>query len=144
MGKLTEFADKLEQLDFNEEFDNVIESLESVITQLNKDQLEIGTDANNQQLMAYESPEYAVWKVNFGGSIAPLGIPNLKLSGDFYNDFAIGITPESILISSRDWKTPLLKKKYGSDIFGLQQKKLSILANRYVKPQLSKKIKNKI
>jgi hypothetical protein len=140
MGKIRNIAAKLNAFDFNRALDLILMDLKPVITGMNKEQLSIGQDADGGTLEAYASPEYAVLKVEHFDSQAPLGIPNLKLSGDFYDGFTIILDSTKITITSTDIKALTLEGKYG-DIFGLQQNKLEELALRYVLPRLATVIK---
>ena len=143
MGKIRDIAYKFKTLDIMREFDAILLELNGTITGMNKEQLSLGFDSQGQQLMPYASPEYAVLKKNHFGSEAPMGIPNLKLSGDFYKGFFIIIDSTKITISSKDIKTLELEGKYG-DIFGLEPEKLGELAHSYILPRLAAAIKNKL
>jgi len=140
MGKIRNITAKLNAFNFDAVFLSIMKDLSPVISGMNKEQLSIGQDADGGTLEAYASPEYAVMKVEHFDSQAPLGIPNLKLSGDFYDGFTVIVGSEKITITSTDIKTLALEGKYG-DIFGLQPEKLSELAARYVLPQLTQKIR---
>lgn len=126
-----------------DELDTILLDLSDVITGMNKEQLSIGRDANNEQLEDYAEQSYAGFKVDIVGSDAPLGTPDLKLSGDFYNGFKIILNSTTITITSDDIKTLKLEGKYG-DIFGLQPDKLTELAVVYVLPRLQERIKQLI
>ncbi len=140
MGKVRDMRNKLKQLNVMAELDLILLELQQVIVGMNKEQLSLGYDANKEQLQDYASESYAGFKVDTVGSRAPLGTPDLKLSGDFYNGFKIILSETAITITSDDIKTLALEGKYG-DIFGLDADFLSQLSNEYIFPKLVQRIK---
>ncbi len=142
MGKVRNLANKLEKYDIMKELDIILYDLSNVITGMNKEQLSIGQDVDGNLLSPLADPYYALNKKDNGG-LAPLGIPDLKVTGDFYNGFVIIISGNIITITSRDIKTLQLEGKYG-DIFGLQDNNLSELAFNYILPRLVKSFKTKV
>lgn len=103
-------------------FDN-----ETEIINLNTAQLSRGIDSLGKFLEEYASEEYAKFKKSIG-SEAPLGTPNLKLDGNFYEGFRLFKDDDNYIIFSDDEKTNSLVFKYGSDIFGLTEE--SIIINK--------------
>lgn len=139
MGKVRDIARRLNNLNIMHELDIILLELTDVITGMNKEQLAIGRDANNEQLQDYASESYAGFKVDVLGSEAPLGTPDLKYTGSFYDGFKIILDDYTITITSDDLKTLDLEGKYG-DIFGLQPTKLYKLSFIYVLPRLTQRI----
>ena len=139
MGKVRDIARRLNNLNIMHELDIILLELTDVITGMNKEQLAIGRDANNEQLQDYASESYAGFKVDVLGSEAPLGTPDLKYTGSFYDGFKIILDDYTITITSDDLKTLDLEGKYG-DIFGLQPTKLYELSFIYVLPRLTQRI----
>lgn len=107
----------------------VLENQEEILD-ANTSQLEMGKDSLGNFLYDYASDAYAQFKIAYG-SKAPLGTPDLKLEGNFYDGFVLKYEGKGIVITSTDEKTDKLIKKYGGDIFGLADEQLDIL-----KPQL--------
>lgn len=107
----------------------VLENQEEILD-ANTSQLEMGKDSLGNFLYDYASDAYAQFKIAHG-SKAPLGTPDLKLEGNFYDGFVLKYEGKGIVITSTDEKTDKLIKKYGGDIFGLADEQLDIL-----KPQL--------
>jgi len=140
MTKLRQIAANLNSFDIMRELDIILNNLNKTIIGLNQQQLEIGKDANNSTLAAYAEPYYALFKKNEMGSKAPLGIPNLKLTGAFFDGFTIITDSKKIVITSKDLKTLQLEGQYG-DIFGLTPEHLDELAIRYILPGLQKSLK---
>jgi hypothetical protein len=104
-------------------FAEVIEENKEYIADLNTSQLEKGKDSNDENISPdYLYPEYAKLKMSMG-SQAPLGVPNLKLTGEFHEGFFAEPGKDGgIFISSKDSKTGKLTKKYSTNIFGLMDK----------------------
>ncbi len=96
---------------------------EAEILDLNTAQLERGEDSFGNLLDEYASDTYAQFKQALG-SKAPLGIPDLKLEGDFYSGFVLKYDGAAFFITSTDEKKDRLKDKYGEDVFGLQEKSI--------------------
>lgn len=89
------------------------------IIDLNTSQLEKGKLSTGENISPdYKLSEYARFKKS-RGSIAPLGVPDLKLEGDFYEGFNIDKVSGGILIDSDDSKASKLEDKYSSNIYGL-------------------------
>ena len=107
---------------FDKIVDTVIHEYEAELIDLNTGQLEKGIAPDGIEIEPpYAFDEYARFKKSIG-SKAPLGIPDLKLTGDFYSRFETKITPNYIEISSGDSKAPELENKYGEDqIYGLTE-----------------------
>lgn len=138
-----EMARRLNSLDIMKELDIILLDLSEVITGMNKEQLSIGLDSQGNQLQDYVQESYAGFKVDVVGSEAPLGTPDLKLTGNFYDGFKIILSNTTITITSDDIKTLDLEGKYG-DIFGLQNDKLTELVAVYIRPRLGKRVRQLI
>lgn len=143
MGKVRDIASNLKRYDLQQELDIIVENLAATITGFNKAQLEIGQDVEGSELQPYSDPFYAIFKKDQMGSKAPLGIPNLKLTGDFYEGFTLIINDKGYTITSTDVKVLALEGKYG-DIFGLQDDNLAQLCFAYILPELVKRFKEQI
>jgi len=103
----------------------VIEHQEKILD-LNTAQLEIGKDSLGELLFSYASDSYAEFKKALG-SKSPLGIPDLKLEGDFYSGFVLKFDGSEFFITSTDEKKDHLRDKYGEDIFGLGEDSLDFI-----------------
>ena len=99
-------------------FNRAIEANETEVLDANIAQLEKGQDALGNLLDQYASDEYAKFKKAMG-SQSPLGIPDLKLEGDFHSGFVLKKDGKKFIITSTDEKKDRLKAKYGEDIFGV-------------------------
>jgi hypothetical protein len=138
-----DMARRLKSLNIMNELDTILLELSEVITGLNKEQLSIGLDSNGSKLQDYAQESYAGFKVDVVGSEAPLGTPDLKLTGSFYDGFKIIISGDTVSITSDDIKTLDLEGKYG-DTFGLQTDKLTELVAVYILPKLNQRVRQLI
>ncbi len=90
-----------------------------LIAELNRQQLTVGENSKGQDVGKYVSPRYAQFKKRIG-SQAPSGIVDLKLSGNLYEKIKVGILPTQILINSLVDYSKYQVKRYGKEIFNLQ------------------------
>jgi hypothetical protein len=116
---------------------------ESIIVDLNTKNLSEGKDVNGNPIQpSYASPKYAQYKQSLG-SLAPMGTPDLKLTGDYYSGKYLQKMNEGWLeMHSTDWKEKQLNAKYG-EIEGLPKDSIKE-ANEYILPDLIKNIKNEL
>jgi len=107
----------------------IVENQEEILD-LNIAQLESGKDSNDAYLDEYEYDSYAKMKKGPPyNSKAPLGIPNLRLEGDFHEGFIMEPDGDDFNITSTDSKTDRLRDKYGDDIFGLNKRNIGEAAS---------------
>jgi len=114
---------------------------ESLIIDLNHEQLRHGKDANNEDMPEY-SPRTLVKKKQ-EGSISN-GKYDLYDTGDFYEGFFTEKKTDYLKVSSKDSKlSKILKITSGYKIFGLIKENMSELL-REVKPELIKRLNEKL
>jgi hypothetical protein len=65
----------------------------------------------------------------------------LRDEGDFHHGFFVTFTDEGFEISSHDYKTEWLVKKYGRQIFGLTDENAKELTEGYIVPELLDKMR---
>lgn len=97
-----------------------IKNTEKQLIELQQDQMAVGENAEGNEIGTLRNLEYAKRKKQKGG-IAKFGQVDLKNTGDFYDAIYLKISKKYIEISSSDWKTDSLEKKYGEIIFGLNE-----------------------
>lgn len=88
------------------------------LEEIQKDQMQVGENADGKIIGKLRSTSYARKKKQKGG-IARFGLVDLKDTGDFYDAIYTKIEQKFIEISSNDDKTDELEAKYGKIIFGL-------------------------
>lgn len=99
---------------------------------LNQSQIYGGFDAEGDEI----NPGYALFTyalTKFTNNALPqftkaeFGVPDLYLTGAFYGAFTAKEDPPGfLLLDSLDAKSPELKRKYGSAIFGLNEKNATL------------------
>jgi hypothetical protein len=83
-----------------------------------RDQMQVGENSQGNIIGKLRDADYAKRKKAKGG-IAKLGVVDLKNTGDFYDAIFAKVESKFIEISSSDFKTNFLEKRYGEIIFGL-------------------------
>lgn len=97
--------------------------------------------SSEDYLPVYSSDAYAK-KKKVMGSIAPYGITDLKLTGNFVNKFYLRLLKNSVIIRSRDKKNSKILKKYGPEIFALSDDNLTVYIDTILRPLMIKKLKD--
>lgn len=120
-SKIREIAEKIKaetQVVVATKVLQMVEADKSLLLQLNKQQLFESTDAKGKALGFYTSVPYAHRKGR--------ATVDLNLTGEFYAGFFIETKEFPIIFGSHDDKSGWLTKRYGKDIFGLDQKSLNV------------------
>ena len=104
----------------------IIENREEILD-LNVAQLEIGENALGNLLDTYTTREYSEFKQALG-SKAPFGVADLILEGGFTEGFTLIQEGNEFRFTSTDFKTDMLVRDWGEDIFGLQEKSITIIS----------------
>jgi len=98
----------------------ILEETKSEIEDYQIDQLRFGFDGTGKLISPeYSSDDYARLKKELLRSEAPKYTPDLKLEGDFYRGIMAKVTRQFLEITSTDFKTPFLEKRYGDEILQL-------------------------
>lgn len=95
-----------------------VQANEKPLVQINRDQMQIGKNAEGQTIGAYSSTWYAKFKKEMG-SKAPYRVPDLLLTGAFQGEMILETEDTSFEIFSTDEKTEKLIGYYGKVIFGI-------------------------
>lgn len=110
--------------------------------QAKKDELKGGKKPNNEIIGKYQSLDYAIFK-NAMNPAAGLGNVDLIFTGDFSNRlFPIRVSESKYTFQGADPKTPMLVRKYGDDILGLNQNTFDKLQKEIYADRLIRKIKS--
>lgn len=141
--QLTERVKKVrDNLEGNTYLVAILKDNDAYIADMNaQDQLfEQGINANGVSISDYApySPLTIEYKMAMG---QPYGRVTLRDTGDFHAGFTLQYSPKAFTITSTDWKTQMLMKKYGRDIFGLTASNKDELRWEYIYPDLLNKIK---
>jgi len=99
----------------------VIEQNKKDIEFWQKEQMAYGENSQGSDIGYLKRVDYALRKISNGGR-ATFGIVDLKNKGDFYDSIYAKVESTFIEIDAKDGRKPyFLVKKYGQDIFGLNQ-----------------------
>jgi hypothetical protein len=136
MKKLQALANRIKavsKFEVEKEILRIIKENEQAIIELNQNQLLLdGKDSKGKKLPEYQSKRYKEQK----RLINPAGVTDLRLTGQFYDAFFIDTSKLPIVIDSSDSKRNDLVKKYGKDIFGLDEESKRILYDHYLKENI--------
>lgn len=103
-----------EAIDFNEVIETSVDQTAKEFIETQQDQMFHGINAKGDSIGKYRSKAYANRKL----ALNPLGVVDLKLTGEFYKGMFIDPRTNSVVIDSADPKSDGLQKKY-KEVFGL-------------------------
>lgn len=115
---ITSLYQKVQSLDTNQIITNSLEQTKEAIANLNVEQMHKGLNANGEPIGAYRNEVYAEIKHRLN-PLPGFGVPDLKLTGAFYQATSASISGDRIITDSGDSKSAKLQAKYGKQIFGL-------------------------
>ena len=98
---------------------------EREVLEANRDNLYAGRDANNVTISPPYKPSTVRWKKS---KRQPYDRVTLLDTGEFYDRFMMLYGDDEFEITSDDWKTGDLTRKYGLDIFGLNEQRIHELS----------------
>jgi len=111
---------------------NAINENLSVMADMNREQLELGINAEDGDVGFYRSLSYARLKKSIG-SRSPFGIADLKLTGDFHSGIFARRRGDDLIFGSTDGKTADLVSRYGP-ILGLTKESQTDVTDNYIFP----------
>lgn len=121
-----------------------LKGFDADLIDINREQMMEGEDADGKEIGKLQSPEYIQLKKAMGSRAAFAGLADLKFTGAFQDAMYVEHRGDNISIDSRDSKKNKLTKKYGYQIFGVQQQRLDELIKDQIEPEfidlLSKKM----
>lgn len=117
MNAVTELINNLLAVDFDGIDAEVIRDHADLLTQLNRDQLDKGLDADGKSLGQYASIKYK-------GRLRPV---DLLQSGAFRGGFGYDTETGAFIATSSDPKTGFLQANYSDNIVGLPEDKYEVL-----------------
>ena len=115
---LSQFYTKVKQLDSDKIVTDTMEEAAPLITDMQKEQMLSGKNREGKKSGRYRNPSYARMK-NAMNPIPGLGVPDLRLTGEFYLGVYTEIRGDKVILDSTDEKTPALALRFGESIFGL-------------------------
>lgn len=118
-----------------------IDNTKEVLKTKQRDQLFHGLDSTGKPInKKYQNNKYARVK-NEMNPLPGLGVPDLKLTGSFYNEMFVDVRSSSFVLDSADQKSGNLQVKYGTNIFGLGPNAKKEYIKESLRPEFRKKIK---
>ena len=117
---LRELAKKAKQINVKELALQVAQANAGLISERVREQLLVGENSEGQNVGKYTTKRYSSFKKRIG-SIAPFGVPDLKLSGKLHKGLKAEIKPASFTVDSSVEYSKYQIKRYGKKIYGLQK-----------------------
>ncbi len=145
MTRIIDALNNFESIHLKDAVPRIIRSLSAELIDYNLDQLAHGITSENVIIQPrYRSRDYAGYK-NTLNPKAGFGVPDLKLTGDFYAGFYVQLSGMVFEFGSRDSKSALLEGKYskGGGIYGLTKINKSNFAANEVKSEIVSHLQNK-
>lgn len=123
MATVIDLLNSLKQFDLKSAITQSIEETEDAYIELNtQKQLFKGEDSTGSQIQPlYRSSSYAKMK-NQMNSAPGYGVPDLKLTGSFYQNMKVRVESDTLILDSDVEYAQNLEKKYDADkIYGLTE-----------------------
>lgn len=132
---LTKYRDNI-----NNYMEDITRSIEDEIKELNvHQQYDLGQDRNGDAI----TPEYAESTIRYKRRKGqPTDRVTLQDTGQYHDTFKIRYEAEGFELYANDWKAGFLDKKYGKEIYGLQDEAARELADQIYQPRMIQKLKN--
>lgn len=137
MSTIDEMIRAFEQLDYEALGAQVIQDNAAQIEEVNRKQMLRGEDSLGQKITPYyKVRQYADYK--FSKNSKPgYAVPDLKNKGEFHRRIDLNVFGKNkVDIFSKDEKAESLVKKYGEEIFGIQDTELPRLQSEVLNPDL--------
>lgn len=136
MSTIFGMLEKLQRVNLETEIPVIIQRTSYEMLTLNKTQLyNFGVNADTIKLKKYVSDSYATEK-SFDNPRPGFGIPDLFVTGNFYNGFYVDVTPTKLIFDSRDVKANRLEELFGNKIYGLTKSNKEIYLSDTVMPEI--------
>ena len=132
---LTKYRDNI-----NNYMEDITRSIEDEIKELNvHQQYDLGQDRYGNAI----TPEYAESTIRYKRRKGqPTDRVTLQDTGQYHDTFKIRYEAEGFELYANDWKAGFLDRKYGKEIYGLQDEAARELADQVYQPRLIQKLKN--
>lgn len=124
----------------NEYMEDITRSIEDEIKEINiHQQYDLGQYRNGDAI----TPEYAESTIRYKRRKGqPTDRVTLQDTGQYHDTFKIRYEDEGFELYANDWKAGFLDKKYGKEIYGLQDEAARELADQVYQPRMIQKLKN--
>lgn len=121
MQNVYDFLETFKKIDLKDEVQFALLDTRDTYSELQREQIVSGKRSDGENIFNLEtgsdeySPQYAKRK----GFKKPI---NLRDTGDFTDSIFMDVRDEELIIDSADEKSGMLQKRYGDQIFGLDDK----------------------
>lgn len=135
INRLTDYRDNI-----NNYMEDITRSIEDEIKKLNvHQQYDLGQDRYGAEIR----PEYAESTIRYKRRKGqPTDRVTLQDTGQYHDTFKIRYEAEGFELYANDWKAGFLDRKYGKEIYGLQDEAARELADQVYQPRMIQKLKN--
>ena len=141
MEAITNLIDNLKKYkdSINEYMEDITRSIEDEIKEINvHQQYDLGQDRNGDSI----TPEYAESTIRYKRKKGQqTDRVTLQDTGQYHDTFKIRYEDEGFELYANDWKAGFLDKKYGKEIYGLQDEAAQELADQVYQPRMIQKLK---
>lgn len=134
INRLTDYRDNI-----NNYMEDITRSIEDEIKELNvHQQYDLGQDRYGNEIR----PEYAESTIRYKRRKGqPTDRVTLQDTGQYHDTFKIRYEAEGFELYANDWKAGFLDRKYGKEIYGLQDEAAKELADQVYQPRMIQKLK---
>lgn len=134
INRLTDYRDNI-----NNYMEDITRSIEDEIKELNvHQQYDLGQDRYGNEIR----PEYAESTIRYKRRKGqPTDRVTLQDTGQYHDTFKIRYEAEGFELYANDWKAGFLDRKYGKEIYGLQDDAARELADQVYQPRMIQKLK---
>jgi hypothetical protein len=143
MTTILSMIKRVQSFDVTKAAAEAMEEAAPLLTDRQKDQLLEGKNAKGQKIGRYRNPAYARMKAAMN-PVPGLGVPDLKLTGDFWKGIYVDIRGDRVIIDSVDEKTQDLVDKYSEAIFGLNKNTKAEFVREDLRPVFIKTVREKL
>jgi hypothetical protein len=127
MQTVIDMLEAVQKIDFDKVVNSALIDSSETYTLLQRDQMLSGLREDGKRIFNIKtgSDEYSPRYAKFKGKKKPI---DLHKTGDFSNALFMEVNDKTLLIDSKDEKSKKLQKRYGKEIFGLEDKRGSTFA----------------
>lgn len=131
---------KISKVNTDQVVEDSMGEVSPLIADRQKDQMREGKNSKGAKIGRYRSPGYARMK-NRMNPIPGFGVPDLLLTGAFYNEIFAEPRGNKLVISSTNEKIAKLEDRFGPEIFGLNRNTKAELIREDLRPVFMKNIR---
>lgn len=143
MATIKQFKKRVQNLDVPAVVEQAVIETSNQLSNLNAEQMFQGLNKEGRPIGEYALPTYAEAKHRMN-PLPGFGVPDLKVTGAFYEGIYTGVEGLKIETDSVDSKTDRLKELFGEEIFGLSDNYKSEYIREFLRPEFVGAIKKEL